>query len=286
MKTFETIADWKKELATLKNKTLCFVPTMGALHEGHLSLVKKAKQKNSYVVVSIFVNPTQFNNADDFEKYPITITNDIALLKKIKCDALFLPSVKEIYPNGTTQNDAIDFGFVAATLEGEFRPGHFAGMAQVVERLLDIIEPQKLFMGLKDYQQAIIVGELIKKRKLKIELIKCPTKREDDGLAKSSRNVRLDKKSRIIAVQLSKTLFYTRRKIQSLKREKNFVAIKEMIAAAKAKLSAFQEIDIEYFEVRNAATLRQETKLSDKPLVALVAANIGGVRLIDNVIIN
>ncbi|HRN94722.1 MAG: pantoate--beta-alanine ligase [Chitinophagales bacterium] len=285
MKIFKTVADWKNELATIKGKTLYFVPTMGALHQGHLSLVEKAKRKNTYVVVSIFVNPTQFNNAEDFAKYPITTEKDIALLEQVKCDAVFLPSVKEMYPNGTALQDEIDFGFMAQTLEGEFRPGHFAGMAQVVERLLRIIEPQKLFMGLKDFQQAIIVGELIKKRKLKIELVKCPTKREADGLAMSSRNVRLDKKSRAIAVQLSKALFYTRRKIQRLKREKNLAAVKTIVTAAKEKLAAYKEIEIEYFEVRNAETLRAETKISDKSLVALVAANIGGVRLIDNVVI-
>jgi len=285
MKIFKTVADWKNELATVKGKTLCFVPTMGALHQGHLSLVKMAKRKNTYVVVSIFVNPTQFNNAEDFAKYPITTEKDIALLEQVKCDAVFLPSVKEMYPNGTALQDEIDFGFMAQTLEGEFRPGHFAGMAQVVERLLRIIEPQKLFMGLKDFQQALIVGELIKKRKLKIELVKCPTKREADGLAMSSRNVRLDKKSRAVAVQLSKVLFYTKRKIKKFKKENYAEAIKTIVDAAKKKLSLNKEIEIEYFEIRNAETLKLESKISDKKLVALVAANIGGVRLIDNVVI-
>lgn len=285
MKIFKKVEDWKNELASLTGRTISFVPTMGALHAGHLSLVKQAKRNKSYVVVSIFVNPTQFNNAEDFAKYPITTQKDIALLKQVQCDALFLPSVEEIYPNGTALTNAIDFGFIANTLEGAFRPGHFAGMAQVVERLLRIIEPQKLFMGLKDYQQALIVGELIKKRKLKIELIKCPTKREADGLAMSSRNVRLDKKSRALAVQLSKALFYTRRKILLLRKNGDATSLIKVVEAAKTKLAAFGEIDLEYFEIRNAITLKPETKLSDKPYVALVAAKVGGVRLIDNVLI-
>lgn len=285
MKVFKTVEAWKKELASLQGKTISFVPTMGALHEGHLSLVKQAKRNKNYVVVSIFVNPTQFNNANDFAQYPITVNKDMALLKKVKCDALFLPSVEEIYPEGTEQKNAIDFGFVANTLEGEFRPGHFAGMAQVVERLLRIVEPQKLFMGLKDYQQALIVGALIKKRKLHIELIKCATKREADGLAMSSRNVRLNKASRAVAVQLSKALFYTRRKIAALKKAGEYIPIATITAAVKAKLQAYPEIDIEYFEVRNALTLQPQKKISEQPLVALVAANVGGVRLIDNVVI-
>lgn len=285
MKTFRTIADWENELAIIRDKTLCFVPTMGALHQGHLSLVNKAKRKSTYVVVSIFVNPTQFNNAEDFAKYPITIEKDIELLKQVNCDAIFLPSVNEIYPNGTKLNNEIDFGFLAQTLEGEFRPGHFAGMAQVVERLLRIIKPQKLFMGLKDFQQALIVEELIKKRKLNIELIKCPTKREIDGLAMSSRNVRLDKNARKIAVQLSKALFYTKRKIKKLRNENYTAAIKTIADAAKKKLSIYKEIEIEYFEIRDAETLKPEQKISNKKLVALVAANVNGVRLIDNVVI-
>jgi pantoate--beta-alanine ligase len=158
-------------------------------------------------------------------------------------------------------------------------------MAQVVERLLRIIEPHQLFMGLKDYQQALIVGELIKKRKFQVELIKCPTIREKDGLAMSSRNVRLDKTSRALAVQLSKVLFYIKRKIIRSRNKQSSESLKEIAEAARLKLSMFREIDLEYLEIRNAITLKPETKVSDKPFVALVAANIGGVRLIDNVLI-
>jgi len=273
------------ERQRVNGKIIGFVPTMGALHAGHISLIENSLKQSDFTVCSIFVNPTQFNNANDFAQYPITVNKDMALLKKVKCDALFLPSVEEIYPEGTEQKNAIDFGFVANTLEGEFRPGHFAGMAQVVERLLRIVEPQKLFMGLKDYQQALIVGALIKKRKLHIELIKCATKREADGLAMSSRNVRLNKASRAVAVQLSKALFYTRRKIAALKKAGEYIPIATITAAAKAKLQAYPAIDIEYFEVRNALTLQPQKKISEQPLVALVAANVGGVRLIDNVVI-
>jgi pantoate--beta-alanine ligase len=285
MKIFKTVEEWNLERHSLQGTPINFVPTMGALHSGHLSLVKHAKRSQGYVVVSIFVNPTQFNNSEDFEKYPSTIQQDIALLQQEKCHALFLPSIQEVYPNGTAIQQPIDFGFLARTLEGEFRPGHFAGMAQVVERLLQIIQPQKLFMGLKDYQQALIVEELIKRRNLNVELIKCATKREADGLAMSSRNVRLDKNAREVAVQLSKTLFYIKRKIQMLRKANNPEPLQSVMEKAKLKLAEFSEIHLEYLEVRNAKTLQPVSNISERELVALVAANIGGVRLIDNVLI-
>ncbi len=262
---------WKKERLKIG-----FVPTMGALHSGHISLIKASKKQSDITVCSIFVNPTQFNDPADFAKYPSTLSPDIELLEAAGCDVLFLPSVAEIYPNGTVIKREINFGFIADTLEGEHRPGHFQGMAQVVERLLRIVKPDLLFMGLKDYQQQMIVGELITKKKLATKLIACPTERERDGLAKSSRNVRLDEKSRKIAIELSKALKQAKQKVK-LKTK----SIADVQALISAQLSAHQEISLEYFAIRNAKTLAIPKSKREK-LVALVAAKIGGVRLIDN----
>lgn len=268
-----------------QSKTIGFVPTMGALHQGHLALVKTAKRQNKVVVVSIFVNPTQFNNKEDFAKYPITLEKDTHLLRQVGCDILFLPSVQEMYPDGFGIKNKIDFGFIASTLEGEFRPGHFDGMAQIVEKLLQAVKPNKLYMGLKDYQQALIVGELIKTRKMKVELVKCPTRREMDGLAMSSRNMRLDKASRKLAVELSKTLFYFRRKVNDLRKKGLAFSVEELENLGLKRLKKFPEISVEYLRIRDAATLKEQKQVGKSALVALVAANVGGVRLIDNVVI-
>src|SRR5579862_8742232 len=173
----------EKQLIVLKKqgKTVGFVPTMGALHSGHISLINASKRICKVTVCSIFVNPTQFNDKADFEKYPQTLDKDIAILEREGCDILFIPSVKEMYPHGFTNKTKIDFGFMADTLEGQFRPGHFDGMAQVVEKLLRIVKPDMLFMGQKDYQQQLIVSELIRKRRFKTKLVVCPTVREKDG---------------------------------------------------------------------------------------------------------
>lgn len=277
----------EKELNKIRSqsKTIGFVPTMGALHQGHLALVKTAKRQNKVVVVSIFVNPTQFNSKEDLAKYPVTLENDTDLLCQVGCDILFLPSVQEMYPNGFDIKNKIDFGFIASTLEGEFRPGHFDGMAQIVEKLLHAVKPDKLYMGLKDYQQALIVGELIKTRKMKVELVKCPTKREADGLAMSSRNMRLDKASRKLAVELSKTLFYFKRKVSDLRKKELVFSIHELENLGLKRLKKFPEISVEYLRIRDAATLKEQKQVGKSALVALVAANVGGVRLIDNVVI-
>jgi pantoate--beta-alanine ligase len=273
--------DIENQLFTFeKNKyKVGFVPTMGALHEGHLALIRQAKKEADVVVCSIFVNPTQFNDKKDFEKYPVTIEKDSKLLNEAGCDILFLPSVKEMYPDGFVNATKIDFGFLAQTLEGEYRPGHFDGMAQIVEKLLRIIKPDKLFMGQKDYQQQLIVQKLIKLRKLKTKLITCPTVREKDGLAMSSRNTRLDKDSRKLAVEISKTLKGVKAAIHHS--DSN---IQQLEALGLKRLSGFKKIKTEYFAIRNARTLKPARSKSEK-LVALVAANIGGVRLIDNMLL-
>ena len=167
------------------------VPTMGALHQGHISLLEKSKQLSSITVSSIFVNPTQFNNASDFEKYPITIEKDIDMLEAAGCDMLFLPSVFEMYPYGTAKLPNYNLGFLETVLEGKFRPGHFQGVCQVVDRLLNIILPDLLFLGQKDYQQCMVIGKMKELVKINTQIIICPTLREPNGLAMSSRNLRL-----------------------------------------------------------------------------------------------
>lgn len=308
MLLFSTVRSLKKHLKTLQkgSKRIGFVPTMGALHEGHLSLLRAAKRRGLITVCSIFVNPTQFNDPNDFEKYPITTEQDLAKLRAIGCDLVFLPSVKEIYPSGTAHKKPIDFGFLATTLEGEHRPGHFDGMAQVVERLLRIIEPDYLFMGLKDYQQQLIVAQLISHRNMGVKLVSLPTLREKDGLAMSSRNVRLGKEARRKAVTLYKELKRIEVQISKLKfQSSNFKAqvledrnakseirnpksginpvdtIGKYTSASKARLTK-KGFEVEYLEVRNAKTLSFPESIREK-MVVLLAAKIDGVRLIDNV---
>ncbi|MFN8286795.1 MAG: pantoate--beta-alanine ligase [Chitinophagales bacterium] len=256
-----------------------FVPTMGALHQGHISLLKTAQKRSKITVCSIFVNPTQFNDPADFEKYPITLDKDIEQLVDAGCDILYLPSVKEMYPEGFGQPNPINFGFLAETLEGEHRPGHFAGMAQVVEKLLRMVKPTHLYMGLKDYQQQLIVGELIRKRRFKTQLIALPTMREKDGLAMSSRNVRLDADARKTAIELSRTLNWLKKKLQTPNSK-----LQTAERAAAEKLASNPAIQLEYLQIRNAQTLASPNTKKEK-LVALVAAKIGGVRLIDNMLL-
>lgn len=281
------IKDIEKQLVALRKegKKVSFAPTMGALHSGHISLVK-ARQKAGWVTVcSIFVNPTQFNDKADFEKYPITIEGDIMKLIEAGCDILFLPTVAEMYPDGFENKKPVDFGFLAQTLEGEHRPGHFDGMAQIVEKLLRIVKPDTLYMGQKDYQQQLIVSKLIEKRKLPTKLIAYPTLREKDGLAMSSRNVRLDAHSRKVAVQLSKVLRASMQKVESNRLKKQPIDAAAIMNTAKAALAKHPEFEVEYYELRDAANLQPVTTIAPKQkVVALVAAKIGGVRLIDNMV--
>src|SRR5690242_13565632 len=197
---FKKVIDLRKWLDHQRQteNNIGFVPTMGALHSGHLSLIEASKKENSITVSSIFVNPTQFNDPTDFEKYPVTIEKDIDLLEGIGCDAIFLPSVEEIYPNGTKSVKHYELGYLEKILEGKFRPGHFQGVCMVVERLLEIVEPDKLYLGQKDFQQCMVIRKLIslmgKENTISLEI--SPTLREPDGLAMSSRNVRLNEEER------------------------------------------------------------------------------------------
>jgi len=289
MQIIKTIKDISNQIVILRKegKKVGFVPTMGALHEGHISLIRQSNLENDLTVCSIFVNPTQFNDPKDFEKYPVTLESDIKKLTAAGCDILFLPGVAEMYPTGMKNMGPIDFGYMAGTLEGEFRPGHFDGMAQIVEKLLLAVMPHHLYMGQKDYQQAMICASLIRKRKLKIKLHVCPIKREKDGLAMSSRNVRLDKKSRAKAVEIVKTLRMIKRMVNGQQSTVNGQRSTKLIEQkAFDRLSSYPEFKVEYVAIRDARTLKPLQKITaTTKAVALIAAQIGGVRLIDNMLL-
>jgi pantoate--beta-alanine ligase len=260
-------------------KTIGFVPTMGALHVGHSSLIAHAKKQCSLVVCSIFVNPAQFNDPKDLERYPRTPERDKEKLIKAACDVLFIPTVNEVYPN--KEQNSFDFGDLDEILEGKFRPGHFNGVAQVVSRLFEIVKPEKAFFGMKDFQQLIIIEKLVEKLKLKIEIIRCPTKREENGLAMSSRNALLNEVEKKEALVLSKALKQTL---------KLFNAGKSLSEIKKEILTSLQEnknIELEYFEICNPTNLQNvESFEENKQYIALVACFIGKIRLIDNIILS
>lgn len=273
------ITDLQKIISNQKKTGLVgFVPTMGALHAGHISLIKKSKSTCSYTVCSIFVNPTQFNDPNDLLKYPKPIELDIELLEASGCDLLFLPDVSEVYPEGSTKKRNFDFGNIDKVMEGFFRPGHFDGMAQVVDRLLDIVQPDKFFMGQKDFQQLTIVRAMLKITSRQTELVICPTLRESDGLAMSSRNVRLTNELRLQASIIYKTLTWAKRNA----RHKKFDALCEK-AYNKLSLPFFKP---EYFELVDGFTLERLNNYDDSNfIIACVACWVGEVRLIDNIII-
>lgn len=254
---------------------LGFVPTMGALHAGHLSLIKASQSENDLSICSIFVNPTQFNDPKDFAKYPITLERDIEWLIKQETDILFLPLVHEIYPNGIIDLPHFDLGHLETVLEGPTRPGHFQGVCQVMSRLLDIIKADNLYMGQKDYQQCMVVKKLITLIGSKTILHPCPTLREKDGLAMSSRNMRLNVEGRQIAPAIYETLNHLKKNI----RPGNLQSLKE---ESKQKLEQ-KGFRVDYVEIADADNLEIASNYDGKQkLVGLIAAFIQEVRLIDN----
>jgi pantoate--beta-alanine ligase len=260
-----------------ENKSVGFVPTMGALHSGHLSLIKESKKVNDIVVCSVFVNPTQFNNKTDLKKYPRDLDKDADLLKSAKCDILFAPTVTQVYPKGLETHVELNYGGLDTRMEGEFRPGHFAGMVQVVKRLLDIVQPHHLYMGQKDFQQFTIVARLISQFKIKTKLVVCAIKREKNGLAMSSRNERLSPDLRDRAKVTYKTLKAAEKKLGTK-------SIKEIEAEALKSL-AIPDFKPEYFSIVDGKTLKPVKDITKhKYIVACVATWAGEVRLIDNVI--
>lgn len=259
------------------DKSIGFVPTMGALHEGHISLITISKKETDITVCSIFINPTQFNDPKDFEKYPITIEKDIALLEAAGADILFLPGVSELYPAGTANLEHYDLGRLENLLEGKYRPGHFQGVCQVMYRLLNVVRPDHLFMGQKDYQQCMVVQRLLALMGLPARLHRCPIIREPDGLAMSSRNQRLNPAQRANATAIYHALLWLAQEFR--------IAPKSALAKAKAilKQAGFQ---IDYVSVADAVTLDPITDPANAgEIVALIAAFQGEVRLIDNMIL-
>lgn len=280
---FKKANDLIKYLDTQRNlgKKIGFVPTMGALHEGHLSLVRLSKVATDLTICSIFVNPTQFNDPADFEKYPITTDKDIALLLTTGCDLLFLPAVSEMYPDGIMGKPVYDLGDMETLLEGKFRPGHFQGVCQVVHQLLAQVNPHDLFLGQKDYQQCMVIDRLMQQTGFKetVTLHICPTLRESDGLAMSSRNRRLNESDRIKAASIFRTLSY-------LKQQLHTGSLDALLQTASDQLEQ-EGFRTDYLVVADAGTLQPVSSWDgSQKLVALVAAFLGGVRLIDNLPLN
>lgn len=280
MLLFKRIADLQIYIGTQKKlgKTIGFVPTMGALHNGHMTLMEKAIEENDLLVCSIFVNPTQFNEKEDLVKYPRTIDNDVTMLTEVGCQILFLPEVSEIYPKDLVTPD-FDFGNLDKPMEGAFRPGHFDGVAQVVYRLLDIVKPTSLYMGQKDYQQWAIIQSMLEQLNSEIELVRCEIARGEDGLAMSSRNMRLTKEAKAIAPNIHKTLLEAKENLVNL-------SIQEVKAKAIASLNEIPAFELDYFEIADGNTLETITKKEDsKLIVACTAVFLANVRLIDNMIL-
>jgi len=264
-----------------EQKKIGFAPTMGALHAGHISLVNDAKKGNDIVACSIFVNPTQFNDPEDFKKYPVTIEKDVLMFEKAGCDVLFIPSAIDIYPSGTNNLRHYELGFLETVLEGKFRPGHFQGVCQIMHRLLEIVLPHNLYLGQKDYQQCMVIKKLIELIGLddRIKTNICPTFREKDGLAMSSRNTRLLPNDRVKATTISAALRYIKENIKPGSTERIKNATEEMLLK-----NGFQ---IDYVEIADAGTLELIEDWDGKQkIVALAAAFLNNVRLIDNMVIN
>jgi pantoate--beta-alanine ligase len=277
---FNEIEPFRAFLRSLRNvgKTIGFVPTMGALHEGHLELIKQSKSENAVTVCSIFVNPAQFNNPTDLAKYPRTIEGDTSLLKSVGCDVLFLPAVSEMYPS----SEALTFnlGALDNILEGEFRPGHFSGVALVVSKLFNIVHPTRAYFGQKDFQQVMVIKKLVNDLNFDLNIVVVPTVRENDGLAMSSRNLRLNPENRKKALLLYQSLQEAK---ALLLHGKNFSEVKKIIQ------SKFKSTDVrlEYFELCEAENLKSLNSVdANTKAVLLVAAYVGEVRLIDNMLIH
>jgi pantoate--beta-alanine ligase len=278
MLVVKTVSELQIKLNAFKaaSQSIGFVPTMGALHNGHLSLVQEAGRQCDVVVVSIFVNPNQFNNSEDLARYPRVLQDDLEMLADVTCDLVFAPSVEEVYPEPDMR--VFDFGVLEQVMEGKFRPGHFNGVAQVVSRLFDLVKPQKAFFGLKDFQQLAIISAMVKQLELDVEIVPCPILRETDGLAMSSRNTLLNAQQRKNAPLIGRTL------IESL----NFVPHKSVSEIEKWVIDTINkdtELEVEYFEIVNGITLQKVDNWgSSDYIVGCIAVFAGKIRLIDNII--
>lgn len=264
-------------LAKDKNKTIGFVPTMGALHKGHISLITSADKEVEIIVCSIFVNPTQFNDVKDYEKYPITIAQDVYQLEKAGCTVLFLPSPTEMYPGKFLNERHFELGYLETILDGKYRPGHFQGVCQVVHKLLEIILPDKLYLGQKDYQQCLVLKKMTAEYFPEIFIKICPTQREINGLAMSSRNLRLSVKQQTMAAELYASL-------QSISHTIKSGNLEPLLNKAIKDLTA-QGFKVDYIEIANATTLQIINDWNGKEsFIILIAAFLDDVRLIDNLL--
>ena len=277
MEVIRTVSELKQRVAAhrAQGKTIGLVPTMGALHAGHISLMEQARKDNDIVVVSVFVNPTQFNNPEDLRTYPRTEEADCVKMEVANVDIAFIPSVEEVYPEPDTRT--FDLGPVAEVMEGPMRPGHFNGVAQIVSKLFYMVEPDRAYFGEKDLQQIAVIRRMVEIEGFNIEIIDCPIKREDDGLAMSSRNVRLTPEQRQIAPSINKAL------VASLDFAKSH-SVEETKQSVISEINAQPEMEVEYYEIVNAATMQPISNWEDAPVaVGCITVYCGEVRLIDNI---
>lgn len=280
MRVLSTIDDLKNLLKTYRsdNKQIGFVPTMGALHKGHLSLVKESRLNSDITVTSIFVNPTQFNNPNDLKNYPRNTQADLSMLEEMGCDIVFTPSVEEMYPEKDTR--IFVFDGIDKVMEGEHRPGHFNGVAQIVSKLFDIVNPDKAFFGLKDFQQLAIIKQMVINQSFNVEIVACPTIREVDGVAMSSRNQLLTSDHRKVAPVIYKALMNS---LAMAKNNKpNFIKQQVVNEINKETL-----LKVEYFDIVDQLTLQSVEQFeSENGIIGCIAVWAGNIRLIDNIIYN
>lgn len=277
MKIIRKVNELREAVAQAKSagKSVGLVPTMGALHAGHVSLIERARKDNDIVVVSVFVNPTQFNNPDDLRAYPRTEEADCEKLRSAGVDIAFIPTVEEIYPEPDTR--VFDLGAVAEVMEGAMRPGHFNGVAQIVSRLFSMVNPDRAYFGEKDFQQIAVIRRMVELEGFNLEIVECPIKREDDGLAMSSRNVRLNEAQRAVAPKIHKVLL-----------ESTGWLPEADVATVKARvvddINSYPEMEVEYYEIVNGHDMQPISDWTDTDYaVGCVTVNLGDVRLIDNI---
>jgi pantoate--beta-alanine ligase len=278
MKIIRSKTELKSEIETLKasGKTIGFVPTMGALHDGHKALVIQSVAENDVCVVSIFVNPTQFNNTTDLEKYPRNLERDAQMLELAGCKIIFAPEPTEIYDNNELNNRfTFNFGGLDIVMEGKFRPGHFNGVVQIVSKLFQFVKPDKAYFGEKDFQQLAIIHRMVEVLDFQVKIVDCPIVREPSGLAMSSRNERLSAEQRKKAVEISKVLFESRNFAPQLSPD-------ELTLWVIEKINTVEGLEVEYYEIVNSASL-QTTHTWNEPSVGCIAVFCGEVRLIDNI---
>lgn len=275
METITNSEELRRALGSRDRSGIGFVPTMGALHAGHRSLVERARRECATVVVSVFVNPTQFNDKTDLKNYPRTPEADLRLLEEVGADYVFMPSVEEVYPEPDTRT--FDFGMIDKVMEGATRPGHFNGVAQVVSRLFDLVKPAKAYFGEKDFQQIAVIREMVRQLRIPVEIIPCPIVRGEDGLALSSRNTLLDTDHRTAAPYIYKVL--------KAAVEKSHQTTPDQLAAwVTAQVESNPLLKVIYFQTVDAATMQQVRTWEESPAIqGCIAVQAGDIRLIDNI---